>query len=237
MRIGLVSYRCENRNVDFNMRQIETALKKASGKADVLCFSEAFLQGFDALCWEYDTDREIAVERSSEVFMQLRQWTVQYNTALIVGYIEKDGDKLYSSCAVLSDGEIVHNYRRISKGWKEVSMTDEHYMEGMNTDSFCLLGRKMKLTLCGDLWDYPELFKTDDLLIWPVYVNYSLEEWNAGIIEEYASQAALTASDTLMINCIDDDPLNHGGSFHFHDGKVIDRIPFDKEDILQVDID
>lgn len=26
-----------------------------------------------------------------------------------------------------ADGEIIHNYRRISRGWKEYSKTDEHY--------------------------------------------------------------------------------------------------------------
>ena len=65
MRIGLVSYRCENRNISFNMDQIELALKRTSGKADVLCFSEAFLQGFDSLD-EYAVQ---AASVSDNVFM------------------------------------------------------------------------------------------------------------------------------------------------------------------------
>ena len=47
MRIGLVSYRCENKNIAFNISQIEKAFREAKGKADLLCFGEAFLQGFD----------------------------------------------------------------------------------------------------------------------------------------------------------------------------------------------
>ena len=31
-----------------------------------------------------------------------------------------------------------------------------------------------------------------------------------------------------MINSIDDNPVNHGGAFHFRDGKVVEKIPFDK---------
>ena len=126
MRIGLVSYRCENRNVAFNMKQIELAMQRAEGKVDLLCFGEAFLQGFDALCWDYDSDTTIALDLSSETIFKLRNWTVQYGISLIVGYIEKDQEKLYSSCVVISRGEIVHNYRRISKGWKEFSKTDGH---------------------------------------------------------------------------------------------------------------
>ena len=53
MKIGLVSYRCENRNIAFNMKQIENAMRRSQGKADLVCFDEAFLQGFDALCWDH----------------------------------------------------------------------------------------------------------------------------------------------------------------------------------------
>ena len=102
MRIGLVSYRCRNRDISFNMSQIELAMKRSAGKADVLCFGEAFLQGFDALCWDYETDRSYALDLSSVAIAQLRSWTLQYGISLIVGYIEKEEDRLYSSCVVLS---------------------------------------------------------------------------------------------------------------------------------------
>lgn len=236
MRIGLVSYRCENRNIAFNMGQIELAMKRSGGKADLLCFSEAFLQGFDALCWDYETDKDIALELSSEPFAQLQDWTVHYGISLLIGYIEKDGDKLYSSCAVISDGRIIHNCRRISKGWKESSKTDSHYCEGNETAPFSLHGKNMRIALCGDLWEYPERFRTDHLLIWPVYVDFTVEEWNQGMLDEYAAQACLAAPDVLMINPIDSNPVNHGGSFHFHKGKTAARIPFDQEGILFVDI-
>ncbi|MCR5578483.1 MAG: hypothetical protein K6F74_04615 [Prevotella sp.] len=97
MRIGLVSYRCENRNIEFNLSQIERAMKLSEGKADMLCFGEAFLQGFDALCWDYEADKTIALELSSEAIARLRGLTVRYGISLAAGYIEKDREKLYSS--------------------------------------------------------------------------------------------------------------------------------------------
>ena len=190
MRIGLVSYRCENRNTEFNIKQIELAMRRSRGKADLLCFGEAFLQGFDSLCWDYEADKAVALELSSETISRLRNLTVLYGISLITGYMEKDGEKLYSSCAVLSEGEIVYNYRRISKGWKEYSKTDGHYCEGNEPGAFCLRGKEMALALCGDLWDFPERFRTDRLLIWPVYVNYTIREWEHGALGEYAAQAA-----------------------------------------------
>ena len=236
MRIGLVSYRCENHNTAFNMSQIELAMKRSEGEADLLCFGEAFLQGFDSLCWDYEIDKTVAVDLSSDPINQLRSWTVRYGISLITGYIEKDQERLYSSCVIISDGKIIHNYRRISKGWKEYSKTDTHYCEGNNAEPFQLHGKNMMLALCGDLWEFPERFKTEHLLIWPVYVNYTVEEWNQGSIDEYAVQASLAAKDALMINPIDEAPVNHGGSFHFQNGKTVESIPFDKEGILIVEI-
>lgn len=236
MRIGLVSYRCENRNIAFNMSQIERAIERSAGKAEMLCFGEAFMQGFDALCWDYEADKAMALELSSETIAQLRRWTIQHGIALCTGYIERDRDRLYSSCAVIADGEVVHNYRRVSKGWRECSRTDWHYCEGNETGTFQLHGRKMTLALCGDLWEFPERFRTESLLIWPVYVNYAVEEWNSGELDVYAAQASLAARDVLMINPIDDEPANHGGSFHFHNGRTVAGIPFDREGILIVEI-
>ena len=236
MRIGLASYRCENRNIAFNLRQIELAMKSSEGKVDLLCFGEAFLQGFDALSWNYEADRAMALEQSSDTIARLREWTVQYGISLITGYIEKEQDKLYSSCIVLSGGKIIHNYRRISKGWKEYWKTDAHYCEGNEVTPFRLHGKDITLTLCGDLWDFPERFRTEHLLIWPVYVNYSVEEWDHGAVDEYAVQASLAAADVLMVNPMDAAPVNHGGSFHFRNGKTVARIPFDQEGILIVEI-
>ena len=149
MKIGLVSYRCENKDISFNVSQIERAMEEAGGKVDLLCFGEAFLQGFDSLCWEYESDRQMAVGLHSETIRRLRGLTVQYGTALLTGYIEKEQDRLYSSCVVLADGGIIRNYRRISKGWKAYWKTDGHYCEGTETRAFQLCGKEMMLALCG----------------------------------------------------------------------------------------
>ena len=186
MRIGLAAYRCENRNMAFNISQIERAMKEAQGKVDLLCFGEAFLQGFDSLDWKYEKDKETAVAQDSETMDRLRCLTVQYHTAMLVGYIEREGDTLYSSCIVLAEGKTVHNYRRISRGWKEFTRTDSHYREGDETGEFTLRGETFMPALCGDLWDFPERFRTEHLLLWPVYVDYTVEEWNSGALDEYA---------------------------------------------------
>lgn len=227
MRIGLASYRSKNKDVTFNLMQIERAMRKVQGKVDLICFGEAFLQGFDSLCWDYDIDKDMAVEVESPTIRQLAEFTMTYGVALMTGYMEKEQNSLYSSCIVIEGGKTVYNYRRISKGWKEFWKTNE----------FELNNTKFMTALCGDMWDFPEKFKTDHLLIWPVYVNFSTEEWEQKELNEYANQAALAADHVLMINPIDDSPQCHGGSFHFYKGQIITRLPFDQEKILIVDMD
>ncbi len=231
MRIGLASFRVENRNILFNISQIERAIKDNAGKVDLLCFGEAVLQGFDSLSWKYEEDKDIAIDRNSEVMKKLKNYSLQYDMGIAFGYIEREGENLYSAYAVIDSGSIVHNFRRISRGWKDFYLTDNHYLEGNDVTEFCFRGRKMMLGLCGDLWDYPERFKTDNLLIWPVYVNFGLDEWKKEMLD-YAEHASAIADDAFMINPIDNNPVNHGGAFHFHKGRILENSPFDKESVL-----
>lgn len=234
MKIGLASYECRNGDTAFNLSQIQRAMGAVQGRVDLLCFGESFLQGFDALSWDYERDREIAVSVHSAIMEQLCALTRQYSTDLLLGYMERDGDAIYSSCAVIVKGALVHNYRRISKGWKEYTRTDGHYREGSGTDGFSYRGRPVKIALCGDLWDFPERFSTGGLLIWPVYVNFGLNEW-LGYEADYAKQARLAAGKTLMVNPITRDPVSHGGAFCFEDGKIVEKLAYDTEDILIVE--
>ena len=161
--------------------------------------------------------------------------TVQYQTDLLLWYIERENNSIYSSCAVLAEGQLIHNYRRISENWKEYNRTDNHYCEGTTTEEFLYHGRKIMIALCGDLWLYPQRFKTEDLLIWPIYVNFDREEWKT-CEQEYAEQALKACKKTVMINSITEDPVSHGNSFYFLNGEIKDKLDYDTEDILVVEV-
>ncbi len=231
MNIGLAVYTFKNNDMTFNIGQMEKALEQARGKVDLLCFGESFLQGFDALSWNTDDDYDIAISQDGDIMRHLCELTIFFKTDLLFGYFEKEDDLLYSSCAVIERGKLIHNYRRISKGWKVISKTDEHYREGAETRDFFYRGMTCNIALCGDLWDFPERFKTDGLLLWPIYVNFSLEEWQ-NYEQEYADQAYLAARRTFMFNSLSDEPLAHGGAFDFNNGRIAEQFPYDKEGLL-----
>lgn len=235
MKIGLAAYEFKNNDVAFNLSQMERAMKAARGDADILCFGEAFLQGFDALSWQYDRDRHIAVSQDSDIMRRLCEMTVRYGVDLLFGYIEQEEERIYSSCAVIERGKLIHNYRRISKGWKEISVADEHYREGTHTGEFAYRGRRFIIALCGDLWDFPQRFQTEQILLWPIYVNFSLDAWSK-YESEYAQQARLAAGQALMVNALSENPKSYGGAFHFVDGKCREKTAYGTQEILIVEV-
>ena len=236
MKIGLVQYEFKNIDIQFNLAQIEKAIVCSSGEVDLLCFGESFLQGFDSLSWDYAEDKNVAISQYSPEMEKVCKWSKEYDVALLVGYFEQDNESIYSSCAFINDGIVEHNYRRMSLGWKESSKTDYHYKEGESVVKFSFKGNDFEIALCGDLWDVTwERFKTDAIVLWPVYVNFSLEEWQDEE-KEYAEQASNIANRVLMVNPLSDNPISHGGTFVFKEGIILSKLQYDVEDILIVEL-
>ena len=233
MILGLVSYKFINNDMQFNISQIEKAIKQSRG-IDILCFGEAFLQGFDAFNWNYEHDKVIAISKDSATMKRLEQISKDYNIDLAFGYLEIDNEDLYSSYAIIIDGKLTYNYRRISIGWKEYSLTDYHYKEGNEVLSFNYKGHDITIALCGDMWDCSEKFKSNDLLIWPVYVNFTIDEWKNEEIE-YAKQALIACKNTLMINSLSENPDCYGGCFYFKDGQIKEKLDYNIEGILIIE--
>ncbi|MDE7095278.1 MAG: hypothetical protein K2O23_02210, partial [Anaeroplasmataceae bacterium] len=76
MKVALASIEFVNNDIDFNLTQVEKSIKEASSrKCDVVCFGEAFLQGFDSLNFSYENDIKIAVEKNSYPMEVLKSLT------------------------------------------------------------------------------------------------------------------------------------------------------------------
>lgn len=68
MKVALASARIVDRDINYNLSQMEKYMKVAKVMgADLVCFGEAFLQGFNALTWQYEEDKKIALPTSLEV--------------------------------------------------------------------------------------------------------------------------------------------------------------------------
>jgi N-carbamoylputrescine amidase len=208
--------------------------------AEIVCFGETFLQGFDSLSWNYITDKKIAITKNNQIIQKIAKKAFDLKIAVGFGYIEKEHENLFSSYLIINkNGEIIDNYQRISPGWKEISKTDHHYLEGSELHTFVLNGYKILIALCGDLWDEKNI-KTiqtirPEIILWPVYINFSIEEWKQ---EEkgYALQASKTNSKVLMVNSISRNPNSFGGCCYFYNEQTIKKINFGNEGILEIEI-
>jgi N-carbamoylputrescine amidase len=208
--------------------------------AEIVCFGETFLQGFDSLSWNYITDKKIAITKNSQITKRIAKRASDLKIAVGFGYIEKERENLFSSYLTIDkNGEIVDNYQRVSPGWKEISKTDHHYREGTELHAFVLNGYKILVALCGDLWDEKNI-KTirtirPEIILWPAYVNFSIEKWKQEE-KEYALQASKTNSGVLMVNSISRNPDSLGGCCFFYKGQTIGKINFGTEGILEIEI-
>lgn len=204
--------------------------------AGLVCFGEAFLQGFNALSWRYEEDKNIALTTSSQEFLQIKAWTKEIGIDVLFGYNELEQESIYSSCALIAGGELICNYRRISRGWKEYSKTDDHYKEGTSVEVFDYHGKTCAIGLCGDLWDAPERFALgEDVLFWPVYVSWTREEWENGGKLEYAQQANRCCANTLYLNSLCEGDA-FGGAAQFFGGAVQRELPIFQEGLLFVTV-
>ena len=97
MKIALACTPVENRNMDFNEREIHKAISAVSGKADLIVFGEAVLQGFDCLCWDYETDRHIGVALTEDPIQRILKSAKINEIAISCSIIKREGDQRYSS--------------------------------------------------------------------------------------------------------------------------------------------
>lgn len=236
----------------YNKDKIIQLLSKFSGKADMIVFGEAFLQGFNSLCWDFEKDASMAVSAyqpqfGTSLIDEIRSAARKNNIAVSFGYIERDGDTLYSSqLTVGSDGAIVNNFRRVSTGWKE-RIADDHYREGTDFPVFQYGGKAFSVGLCGDFWHDENVRTMEalscDVVLWPVYTDFFWKEWNSSIKYEYAEQVMGFPADVLYVNSVcmdpehgDDDEIARGGAVHFKNGTIVQELASGAEGVLVVEL-
>ena len=245
MKINLMSLAFRTKYVLDNKNIIIDVMKEYSHKADMLVFGESFLHGFEALSWDYERDKSIAIAIDADIINDIRRAAKENNIAVSFGMIEKHGEKLYSSQVTIGkDGNILDVFRRVSNGWKE-PIADEHYCEGDGFHTFDFEGKKILVVICGDFW-HDELVEEasmiiKDVVLWPVYTDFAPNVWNEEEKYEYAKQAALLKAPVLYVNSVcydfDEDYIAKGGACLFDDGKIVQEVPSGAEAILCLEIE
>lgn len=243
MNVLLAALSFRNGKLIYNKNQIVSTIKEYNNKVDLILFGESFLQGFDALTWNFEIDKNIALSKDSKLIKEIKKLCKQFNVSVSFGYFELFDSKIFSSQIVINkQGKIIFNYRRVSSGWR-IKETDDHYQEGTSFSTFELDNKTFTVGLCGDLWNEDNVNIVSNLsfdyLLWPVYTDFNYDKWNNVEKNEYAMQAKKFNKLTLYVNsyCLDgDDEIAKGGAAVFKNGMIINEIPSGKEDVLIVKI-
>lgn len=244
MRCALAAVGFINENTEFNYNKIVSLMKEYKDRADLIIFGEAFLQGFYAVTFEYHHDISIAISAEDEMIKQIANTAIKNKIAVSFGFIEKNGNDIYSSQITIDkNGQIIDLYRRVSEGWKEKTAGVE-YKEGSGFHTFSFMGERISTGLCGDLWFDENVRKIAglklSLILWPVYTDFNYRVWNETEKFEYAKQAAQFNCSTVLVNsyCLDkeEEQIARGGACYFKDGKIMSEVPAGQEAVLVIEI-
>lgn len=244
MKCALAAVGFINEDSIHNKNVIIGIMKQYAGKADVVIFGEAFLQGFYGLNFQVEHDEKIAVSKDNDIIREICNVAKEYKIGVSFGFIEREGDIFYSSqITVAADGTILDIYRRVSPGWKE-EFANEQYREGDGFHTFVYEGKSIAVGLCGDLWFDENVAAIKelqaDVVFWPVYTDFNSEEWNTEVKYEYAEQGGGIGSKVLYVNsvCLDKEgeEIAKGGAAIFVEGKIEAEIPSGDEGVLIVEV-
>ncbi len=230
-------------DVEANLATIEREVSFANeSHVDLVLFGEAYLQGFEALTFNYVHDVDVSLGMGSVPVAYLRKTACYYGVGIGVGFYENDHGAFYSSYLVIGKkGEVIHRHRRVSEGWK-LPHANADYREGRTFCPFKFEGVNMGVVICGDLWEdhmlraIADLDAQVDCMLWPVHTDYSVDEWGGGIRQDYIERSSVLSSHVFYVNnYVPCDKLAKGGAYVWHQGKELaalspgspDRLLFD----------
>ena len=244
MKCALAAVGFINENITYNKNVITDTMIKYAGKADIILFGEAFLQGFYGAKFDPEQDETIAIAKDDSVIKEICSVAKQHSIAVSFGFIEKEEDIFYSSQITIdAEGKVLDLYRRVSPGWKE-NFAGERYCEGKEFHTFDFMGKKTTVGLCGDLWFDENMEAINalepEMVFWPVYTDFNYVEWNTAVKLEYAEQAGKLPCKVLYVNsvCLDkeEEEIARGGAVLFENGCIVKEVPSGEENVLIVEV-
>ncbi len=137
-------------------RNVVRALELASdAEADLLVFPELFNTGYLFLSKEEVS--KLAEGLEGYTVGKLRKFAEETSTALVAGFAERDGDRLYNSAVVIDEnGDVKGVYRKTHLFFEE-----KLFFEPGNTgfQVFEVAGMRVGVMICYD-WRFPEAART-----------------------------------------------------------------------------
>lgn len=125
-----------------------TSDRAKAQKAHLLAFPEGFLQGYIV---QERQAREVAIDLSSQRFLELLEEFPTSGPILVVGMIELADGKLFNTAIVVKDQKLTGKYRK-----HHLLPSEAAFTEGHELPIFEVLGLKFCINICYDT-NFPTL--------------------------------------------------------------------------------
>jgi NAD+ synthetase len=190
MRLGLLQLNATIGAFDKNRARLESAYREAVAKgAELVLAPELFLCGYpprDLLL------REDFIRRGLDSLNALAASVGP--VPLITGYVERSsirpGRALYNAAAVLQNGRITHRVMKCLLPTYDVFDEDRYFEPAEKVAPIDLLGKKIALTICEDIWNDEDFWPERRYRRDPVHelvaagaeliINISASPWERG---------------------------------------------------------
>ncbi len=126
----------------------EFASQARARGADLVCFPECYLQGYDVTPTHV---RETALDLASPSFAGVLRRQRPLEPVLVVGLIERDGAEFYNSAAVIRQGQVLGRYRKSHLLPAEAAV----FAAGSGYPVFDVDGLLFGINICNDL-NFPD---------------------------------------------------------------------------------
>ena len=116
-------------------------------RADLVVFPELSICGYPPEDLLFHAGLRHSVENAvAEIRDQV------FGIAVLIGFPEYDNGHIYNSCAVLSDGHVVSQYRKQLLPNYSVFDEERYFTAGRNAAVFTINGIRIGMTICEDVW-------------------------------------------------------------------------------------
>jgi len=109
-------------------------------RVNILCLPECFLQGYTL---DESETKNRALDLSSQQFYAMLDDLSSYNTALILGLIEKEEKGFYNTAVVIHRGKLLGKYRK-------VHLFEKNFQPGDSYPVFTVNGLTFGINICYD---------------------------------------------------------------------------------------
>lgn len=241
IRIALAQINVTVGDLSNNEQKIKDYIQRAREyQTDIIAFPELATTGYPPedllLRPQFIQDNLIALQRIASTTNEI---------TAIVGFAHQENNKIYNAAAIISNGKLMHVYRKIHLPNYGV-FDEERYFEAGNRPLILELNDiKIGVSICEDIWIENSVIETQALSLGAeIILNISSSPYHSGKVEERENLLKKRAKHNCAIVCYvnliggQDELVFDGNSLIVAEqGEILVRGKQFEEDMILFDLD